>query len=1004
MNLIRRLKILSRDRSRSRHIAAGWLATGLLAWAPPASAAVRVWEASDINSPDWSTAGNWSGDAAPGPDDEVRIEVPVVRNMVMDQDFTISAFTFLPSSNVDDLSLDLGANTLTIQGPDGFFMSSAVNNVQASLTITGAGGALIVNHPDANFVHDNVTQGTSQGRLIMEDLDRFEATVNRFGVGDASLNDRGFQQAQRTLTSLAKVNIIRASFTDDYSANAYNTAIQFFKNAPFNNGQGFEANLGIQNEFYADSFGVSMGRAGSDQNIVRFNPAFTGGSPKPTAKFRNLDGTSRMTLLAVGVDANTEEGVGSSNRARIDLRGGEVDMLVDTILLAVNRPNQTVDANASIRGRLFIDDGVVDANVVRAGYQKFAGDSRCQGFIQVDGSAELIVNDYIELGFATGDHPEGTGGYAAQGFGQISMDGGVIRANTIRIGSEITENNAITMRNGADLEVNTTLASADLKLNTLDMNDSTLTLHVDAANSEPYVHVVNLLSGGAANTIAIASIENLNDFPAQIALISCESAPAPNFAVSLPDGLSGFIVNNDAQGTIDVSITGTEAPAALVWSGASSGDWDTSSQNWLIEGGDPASFSQGDFVIFNDDATGPTTVNVVGSVIPGQSPDMAGITVNNAAKDYTLTGGDITGTGRTVKEGAGSLTMNLFSEAPLIVNEGAAEVTFSGSVGQVTVAEGANFRSEGAVAGLVSSGESVNEGEINGPASIQGGRFENSGLLSTEPASIAIGADATVVNEASGVMDVAGGDWEVPPGAALVNNGQINNRVSRLNVGGILSGTGVITDLAPNFGDGRVSINRGGTLSPGASLGLLTVEGRFDLNPGGRLLVEVDLDDPAKHDVVGVDVFGNIRGTIVMTNIGATPFAVGQNFHVVSNNFGLMNFPLNPNLDFSVEPDTPGPGLAWDVSNLVTNGVIAIIEGELEPPTITVGSSPTELTIAWPESYLGWQLQVQTGNLEFGVSGDGADWSPVAGSESDNQFTAPIDPAQPWEFFRLSSP
>jgi len=986
-----------------RFLMPGLLALALVIAPGLLHSAERVWDASDAGNNKWSTAANWSGDTLPGSSDEVKITVPAVREMVMDQDFTVEGFTFLPSSNVDDLSLDLGSHTLTIEGSKGFFQSSDQNNARGRLTITGPGGALIVNHPQANFVHNNVTQGSSQGYLIMEELGRLEATVARFGIGDSSVNDRGFPQAHRTLTRLARHNVVRASFKDDYSGDAYQTAIQFFRNAPFNNGQGFEAYLGMNNEFYADSFGVSMGRAGSDRNVLQINPDFIGGDTMPTVKMRNLDGTSRMALLAAGVDANDESGISSSNRGRIDLRGAEVDILVDTVLLAVNRPDQAPNANASICGRLFMDAGKLDANVIRVGYQKNEGDSLCQGYLEVNGTGELIANDYIELGYATGNHPEGSGGYAEQGFGHITMDGGTIRAGLIRIGSEVTEDNRITMSNGANLEVQTQLASEGLKLRTLEISDSTLTIHVDGSNREPYVHVVDLLSGGAANTIAIASIENVNSFPVQIPLVAYETA-TPNFTVSLPDGLAGFVVNNVGNGTIDVSITGTEQAGTLTWTGSSNGRWDDSTRNWKRPDGSAATFSSGDFVVFDDTAAGPTIVDIFDAVIPGQSAETPGITVDNNAKNYTLTGGEIQGTGRTLKKGSGSLEINLISEASVIVEEGSVDITFDGAVAQATVAAGASLRSEGVLAGLISEGSSVNDGEINGPIAINGGTFENLGRIETEPASLSLKDGATVINSEFGTMDVAGGNWEIPAGGLLINNGEINNMVGRLDVGGTLKGTGKISDTAARFGEGRVSINPGGVMSPGEGLGHFTVEGRFDLNKGGQLLIEVDLDSPVKHDVIGVDAFGNIRGAIVMQNIGAKPFAIGQSFHVVSNNFGFQNFPLNPNIDFTVEPSVPGPGLAWDVSNLATNGVIAIIEGELLPPTIAVKSSEGQLTITWPDAYQGWKLYQQSKNLDAGISPNVIDWSPVTGSESEIQWNVPVDAAKSWEFFRLFQP
>ncbi len=958
------------------------------------------------NASNWSQTSGWQEGVIPTAEDEVMIISPTLQSMSLDKDYTIDGLTVLPNTNLDELSLNLGPHELNIQGANGFFISSGDNGKRARMTIAGS-GALRVNHPEGVFVHNNVTQGTSQGRLIMENLNLLEADVLRFGIGDASLNDRGFPQAMRTMTSLARTNIIHASFKDDYTQTVYNTAIQFFKNAPFNNGQGFEAYLGQHNEFYADSFGSAMGRTGSDRNVIAFNPLFLGEDESPVVIFRNHDGVSPMSLLALGVDANDEGGIGSSNRGRLDLRGGQVDMLVEDILLAVNRPDQSANANASIRGRLLMDGGIIEANTIRAGYQQFIGDSMCQGYIDVGGTGQLIVKDFIELGYASGDGPEGTGGYAAQGFGQINMDGGSIKAGSIRIGSDLTEDNRITLRNGALIEVATQLASSELKLRTLDMNDSALILHVDAKQSEPVVHVVDLLSGGAANTIRLASINNLgSSFPLQIPLIGYESAN-PNFAVELPDDLAGFIVNNTAAGTLDVTITGTGAAGLLTWTGSTNGDWDQTTANWVNAEGQAMRFASGDFVVFNDEGQRASDIYVVQSVIPGQSPDQAGVTFENNTKDYTLTGGDIQGTGRILKKGQASLEIDLFSEAPLIVEAGKVELTIGGSTSQVTVGPEGEFYSEGLITGLDNQGIVQNDGEINGPVAVKSGRLENDNQINTSPASLTLGSGATLINQERGTIEVAGGDWELPSEATLINHGLISNLEGRLNVGGLLTGNGTVSDDARTFGAGRLSINPGGVISPGEGIGVFTMNGRFDLNPGGQLLVEVDLNHPRKHDIMAVDAFGNIRGTIMMSNVGSKPFALGQSFHVISNNFGIKNFPLNPNIDFKVEPLIPGPGLAWDISNLATNGILSIIEGSLpvEPPSIDLTqNSEGEWTITWPETHLGWELQVQRQNLDQGLSIRPEDWVPVEQTSSVYEWILPIDRTKSWEFFKLGLP
>lgn len=56
---------------------------------------------------------------------------------------------------------------------------------------------------------------------------------------------------------------------------------------------------------------------------------------------------------------------------------------------------------------------------------------------------------------------------------------------------------------------------------------------------------------------------------------------------------------------------------------------------------------------------------------------------------------------------------------------------------------------------------------------------------------------------------------------------------------------------------------------------------------------------------------------------------------------------------------------------------------------------------SWPSAYAGWILQAQTNTLQVGI---GTNWVTVPGSDSVNQMSIPIDPANESVFFRLVSP
>jgi uncharacterized delta-60 repeat protein len=61
----------------------------------------------------------------------------------------------------------------------------------------------------------------------------------------------------------------------------------------------------------------------------------------------------------------------------------------------------------------------------------------------------------------------------------------------------------------------------------------------------------------------------------------------------------------------------------------------------------------------------------------------------------------------------------------------------------------------------------------------------------------------------------------------------------------------------------------------------------------------------------------------------------------------------------------------------------------------------TGLQVSWPETYLGWELQVLTNQSLHGL---GSDWFTVPGSTNNTQMILPIDPATPGVFYRLHSP
>jgi hypothetical protein len=210
-----------------------------------------------------------------------------------------------------------------------------------------------------------------------------------------------------------------------------------------------------------------------------------------------------------------------------------------------------------------------------------------------------------------------------------------------------------------------------------------------------------------------------------------------------------------------------------------------------------------------------------------------------------------------------------------------------------------------------------------------------------------------------------------------------------------------------------LGIKPNGVFTPGGenTIGSFLVAGRFDLDEGGPdgiLVIDIDKNHPQKNDLLYVDKFSNFRGSFHFNNIGATPLVAGDSFLIYTNNFGFPNTPESSvNFLGKTVPAAPGVGLQWyygeapDYALLKQFGTIMVTNAPLDPPTMVVTTEGgTNQTFSWPESHLGYQLQVQTNSLDAGLS---TNWYPVVGTENVTATNLPIDPANPTVFYRLSN-
>src|ERR1017187_8974772 len=129
-------------------------------------------------------------------------------------------------------------------------------------------------------------------------------------------------------------------------------------------------------------------------------------------------------------------------------------------------------------------------------------------------------------------------------------------------------------------------------------------------------------------------------------------------SLTLPVYISaGYVTNITSTKTIALVVTGSTYNPALYWR-VGSGVWDTTTSNWT-QFASPAKYADGNAVIFDDSASGPSPITVTLNTAVNPLAVTANHTTNNpTGKSYIITGtGGITGSGVLQLLGSGTVTL-----------------------------------------------------------------------------------------------------------------------------------------------------------------------------------------------------------------------------------------------------------------------------------------------------------------------------------------------------------
>ncbi len=754
----------------------------------------------------------------------------ITPNNILDTSFTLNSLWSQPVGSWHVTEIPAGT-TLTINGAmqmpnlvslgtnDYALWVGMQNNKVFWHTIAGA-GQLVVDNPDAVVTVRSVwSTGSSQrANLDLSGLDTFTANVVGLSAGGdgtttASVNDR----PQGTLY-LAKTNFITSSSTTTTRANRppgnLSGLILTIGDSIVNTGPASYVYLGDTNVFLGDS-GVAIGwRRGN--GTLQFWSA--GG----VAYFRNRAGTGRQNYWAVGDNLTGTTGFSSTGVADFTL--GTVDAMVDTMY--VGRGQSA--SSGSGTGTLKIGSGLVDVNSLDIGYQKANNGGAGKGTVETSGGGSvtnLIVNGNLRLGPTTG----GTGASTTSG--------------------TLTINSAVVVKGN--------IMASDLSTSTLTMNDGSLWVggrlgNVGGANDKPigtlnlWGGVLTLNLGTAGNPVTpVCNVNNLNVGAITLNLEGAGLSPgvipvmkyygSGGFAGitggTLPAKVAGTFSNS--TDTLYFVVTGVDTPK---WNGNVNGDWDiNTTPNWVAGvAGTPITYQEasvpGDSVLFDDTASGTTTVNLTTTLSP------LVVTVDNSTKTYTFTGsGRLSGPTGLSKQSSGTFIFansgsNDFT-GPVSISggkmqiEGTADrlptdavVTLSDAADAVLDLNGQNQWLR-ALAGGGSSGGNVTLGSgtltLSGNGSEFAGTLSGTGqLIKTNSGTQILSGDnlhsggtviydgtLTVANSSGsgvgpGSLLIAGGTLRIGNGGAAgsVTQGVItNNSVLQLNRSDDLAFTNVIT-------------------------------------------------------------------------------------------------------------------------------------------------------------------------------------------------------------------